>query len=316
MYQTASKTLSITVTNHASGGPITLTGASIGGTTGGGGTFGSAAPIRSRSESAARSRWIGGRAQTIASSVPALVRVSYVSPAPALALNDVTIARANSESGGSFSNRAAVSSSASSSDFVVTGGSCPLLPGGSLGASLSCTYAVTFTPSSETAESGTLSIGVAEDPNGGPAAVALSGTGLTPLKVTPPTISFNTVTQNTTSKPKTVTVTNNGGAAVSLSESVGGSNLADFAVTGGTCGATLAGGGASCTYTITFTPSTTGLESATLAVSAGGDTASPHNVSLSGTGSGGGPGTGTLSDTGSGDGTVVANDGWSGALSG
>ena len=33
-----------------------------------------------------------------------------------------------------------------------------------------------------TAETGTLSIGVAEDPNGGPPAVGLSGTGSTPLK--------------------------------------------------------------------------------------------------------------------------------------
>jgi hypothetical protein len=58
-------------------------------------------------------------------------------------------------------------------------------------------------------------------------------------------------------------------------------------VTGaGTCGATLAGGGASCTYTMTFTPSIVGAEGATLAVSAGSsDTASPHNVTLTGTGS-------------------------------
>ncbi len=192
----------------------------------------------------------------------------------------------------------------------MTGGSC----GPTLAASSSCTYAVTFTPSTENAESGTLSIAVAEDPNGGPPAVGLGGTGATPLKVVPAAISFGTVTENTTSKPKTVTVTNSGGAAVSLSESVGGTNPGDFAVTGGTCGATLAGGGASCTYTLTFTPSTETPESATLGVSASGDTASPHNVSLTGTGGGGNTG-GGLGDAGSGDSTV-ANDGWSGALSG
>ncbi len=107
----------------------------------------------------------------------------------------------------------------------MTGGSC----GPTLAASSSCTYAVTFTPSTENAESGTLSIAVAEDPNGGPPAVGLSGTGATPLKVSPASIAFGTVTENTTSKPKTVTVTNLGGAAVSLSESVGGTNLRDFA---------------------------------------------------------------------------------------
>jgi hypothetical protein len=198
--QTASKTLSITVTNHANG-PITLTGANIG----------------------------GGNA----------------------------------------------------GDFAVTGGTCA----GTLAALSSCTYAVTFTPSTETAESGTLSIGVAEDPNGGPPAVALSGTGMVPVRVVPASIAFGTIASGHSSPNRTVTVINDGGAAVSLSESVGGANPGDFAVTGGTCGATLAGSGASCTYTMKFTPSIGGPESATLAVTAAVDAASPHNVSLTGTGS-------------------------------
>ncbi len=199
--QTASKTLSVTLTNNATTGSITLTGASIGG--------------------------------------------------------------------------------ANAGDFAVTGGSC----GGSLAAASSCTYAVTFTPSTENAESGTLSIAVAEDPNGGPPAVGLSGTGATPLKVAPAAVAFPTLKGGKTSLPKTVTVTNNGSATLTISESVGGANAGDFAVTGGTCGATLAGGGASCTYTLTFTPSIVGAETATLGVSASGDAASPHNVSLGGTGS-------------------------------
>jgi outer membrane protein assembly factor BamB len=169
---------------------------------------------------------------------------------------------------------------ANSGDFVVTGGSCT----GSLAASSTCTYAVTFTPTTETAESGTLSIGVAEDPNGGPPAVSLVGTGLTPLKVAPVSLAFGTIVGGRSSKNKTVTVTNNGGAAVTITESVGGTNPGDFAVTGGTCTSTLAGSGASCTYTMTFMPSIVGAESATLGVSASGDGASPHNISLSGTG--------------------------------
>ena len=201
VYQTAAKTLSITVTNKATTGSITLTGASVG----------------------------GGNA----------------------------------------------------GDFAVTGGSC----GGSLAALSSCTYAITFTPSTETAESGTLSIGVAEDPNGGPPAVGLSGTGVTPLKVLPASLAFGTIAGGHSSTNKTVTVYNYGGAAVSLSESIGGTNPGDFAVTGGTCSGTLAGGGAHCTYLLKFTPSIVGAESATLGVSAAGDGASPHKVSLGGTGS-------------------------------
>ena len=143
----------------------------------------------------------------------------------------------NNATTGSITLTGATIGGANAGDFAVTGGSC----GRTLAASSSCTYAVTFTPSTENAESGTLSIAVAEDPNGGPPAVGLSGTGATPLKVAPAAISFGTVTENTTSKPKTVTVTNLGGAAVSLSESVGGTNRGDFAVTGGTCGADAGG---------------------------------------------------------------------------
>jgi hypothetical protein len=80
-------------------------------------------------------------------------------------------------------------------------------------------------------------------------------------------------------------VINDGGAAVSLSKSVSGANPGDFAVTGGTCGSMLAGGGASCTYLLKFTPSIVGGESAALGVSAASDAASPHHVSLTGTGS-------------------------------
>jgi uncharacterized repeat protein (TIGR03803 family) len=200
VYQTASKTLNLTVTNKATTGSITLTGTAIGGLNAG--------------------------------------------------------------------------------DFAVTGGTC----GSSLAASSTCTYAVTFTPSTETAEAGTVAVGVAEDPNGGPPAVTLSGTGLSPLKVTPASSSFGTEADGHTSTARTITVTNDGGAAISLSENVGGTNPGDFAVTGGTCGASLAGG-TSCTYQLKFTASIVGAESATLAVSGAGDTASPHNVSLSGTGS-------------------------------
>jgi outer membrane protein assembly factor BamB len=170
---------------------------------------------------------------------------------------------------------------ANAGDFAVTGGTC----GASLAASSSCTYAVTFTPSTETAEAGTVSVGVMEDPNGGPPAVPLTGSGLAPLRVTPASSAFGTVANGKSSTARTITVTNLGGAAISLSDGISGTNAGDFAVTGGTCGAALAGG-TSCTYLLKFTPSIDGTESATLAVSGAGDASSPHNVSLSGTGSG------------------------------
>ena len=71
---------------------------------------------------------------------------------------------------------------ANAGHWAVTGGTCTC----ALAASSSCTYAVTFTPKHRRrADSGSLSIGVVEDPNGGPSAVTLTGTGLTPVKALP-----------------------------------------------------------------------------------------------------------------------------------
>ncbi len=89
-------------------------------------------------------------------------------------------------------------------------------------------------------------------------------------------MAFGTVAGGHSSANKTVSVYNYGAATVSLSESVSGTNLGDFAVTGGTSGTTLAGGGAHCTYTLKFTPSIVGAESAMLGVRAVGDAASPQ----------------------------------------
>jgi hypothetical protein len=94
---------------------------------------------------------------------------------------------------------------------------------------------VRFNSSTETAESGALSIGVVEDPNGGPPAVGLSGTGMTPLIVVPASIAFGTIAGSHSSLNKTVTVYNYGSAPVPIGESISGANAGAFAVTGGTC---------------------------------------------------------------------------------
>ena len=70
----------------------------------------------------------------------------------------------------------------------------------------------------------------------------------------------------------------------SIGSAVSGANAADFTITGGTCGPSLAGN-SSCTIGVKFKPTTAAAETATLAVSVPQDPASPHNVNLSGTGS-------------------------------
>jgi hypothetical protein len=87
--------------------------------------------------------------------------------------------------------------------------------------------------------------------------------------LTPTSYNFGNVAIKTPSNPETFTLKNNQLAALNIS-SIGftGANSADFSQTGGTCGtlpASLAAG-ASCAISVTFTPSGTGAEKATLTV--------------------------------------------------
>ena len=159
-------------------------------------------------------------------------------------------------------------------------------PGGICAGNTVCTIPVTFTPSAETAESATLSVSIDQDPTS-PHSIAMSGTGVTPVRLTPATtLAFGTVALPK-SKALTVTIANLGAATLTLPTPViSGANAADFSLTASAltpCGATLAGG-ASCKVGVTFKPSVAAPESASVAISASPDAASPHNVSLTGTG--------------------------------
>src|SRR5206468_3989059 len=84
------------------------------------------------------------------------------------------------------------------------------------------------------------------------------------------------------SAPQTVTLSNSGNAAVSITTlTIIGTNPGDFAQTNN-CGSSLAAG-ASCSINVTFTPAAVGTRTATLQVS---DSAanSPQTASLTGTG--------------------------------
>ncbi len=145
---------------------------------------------------------------------------------------------------------------------------------------------VTFTPSTETAESATLSVSIDQDPTS-PHSIALTGTGITPVRLAPPaTVAFGTVAMPK-SKALTVTVTNLGTATLTLpTPMIGGANAADFSLTASAltpCGATLAGG-SSCNVGVTFTPSVAAPESASIAISASPDAASPHQLESDGHG--------------------------------
>ncbi len=101
---------------------------------------------------------------------------------------------------------------------------------------------------------------------------------------TPAELIFTSQPVGSTSTPQTVTVTNTGTLAVSLSSvTIAGPNAGDFAQTN-TCGSTLAGG-ASCQISVNFTPAAAGNPVATLNV-ADSAVGSPQTVALAGTGLG------------------------------
>ena len=149
--------------------------------------------------------------------------------------------------------------------------------GTSVAPTASCTISVTFTPTAPGVRSGTLTI--TDNAAGSPHTIALNGTGAGPgAALSPASLTFAAQVDNTPSAAQTVTLTNSGTAALTIT-SVAASG--DFAATN-TCGSSVAAG-ANCAIHVTFTPTTAGSRSGTLTITdnAGG---SPQTAALSGTG--------------------------------
>jgi Ca2+-binding RTX toxin-like protein len=148
----------------------------------------------------------------------------------------------------------------------------------------SCTVSVTFAPTTAGTKSATLAVNVAAP--GVSQSVALTGTIVAPVfTVAPGTLGFAPQLRNTTSPARTVTVTNTGIAPLVVSNVTRtGANPGQFAHAT-TCGPfprTLAAG-ASCTISVTFTPTGAGARSASLNVVVAAPGTS-QSVPLSGTG--------------------------------
>jgi hypothetical protein len=157
--------------------------------------------------------------------------------------------------------------------------------GSSVAAGASCTISVTFTPLS--AASFAASLTVTDNANGSPRSVSLSGTGTLPpapgASIAPAGPLSFAATTGATSQSLTITLTNPGNAALSITSiTIGGANATDFAQTN-TCGSSVAAG-ANCTIAVTFTPLSAASFTASLSVADdAGD--SPQTVTLNGTGS-------------------------------
>ena len=88
--------------------------------------------------------------------------------------------------------------------------------------------------------------------------------GIAPINLSASSLNFGLVAVGTTSAVQDVTATNIGSVQLSNSPaSLSGANAADFAITSNTCSSAVAPGGA-CTVSVTFTPSNTTMETASL----------------------------------------------------
>ena len=103
-------------------------------------------------------------------------------------------------------------------------------------------------------------------------------TGSATLSASPTSVSFASQAVGSTSAAQTVTISNTGTAAASVSSITAGSPFGET----NTCGSSIAAGG-SCTASVTFTPTAAGAASASLTVASNATDASLA-VALSGTG--------------------------------
>ncbi len=138
-----------------------------------------------------------------------------------------------------------------------------------------CTITVTFTPTAAGTRTGSLTI--ADNATNSPQTVNLTGTAAN-ITLSPTSLSFGTVTLNTTSPSQPITLTNAGTIALSVTRIKASSQFAET----NTCGTSIAGG-ASCTITVTFKPTTAGSHPGTLTLTDNA-TGSLKTVSLTGTG--------------------------------
>ncbi len=221
---------------------------------------------------------------------------------PGVSLNPLNIDFGNQNNGTTSAVKTATLTNASAtalaiSSIAITGtdagafaqtNTCP----SSLATNASCTISVTFTPP-QSAESDirTASVTITDNGNASPQAITLSGTGVSPSAGAQLSINqliFGNQNNGTTSNAQTVTLTNNGKAALAVSSiAVAGTNSADFTQTNN-CPIspnTLAIN-ASCTISVKFAPTTSGARNATLSLTDNidGEGEAIQTVTLSGTG--------------------------------
>jgi len=149
--------------------------------------------------------------------------------------------------------------------------------GSSVSVGASCTIVVTFTPTKQGTQTGTITI----TDSAGTQTIGLTGSG-TVVSLSRSSLKFPPEKVGVTSPSISITLSNVGTTTMSFfGTSITGTARRDFAQTND-CGFTIAAG-KSCTIKVTFTPSTKGARIASLNLFDNGG-GSPQTVPLSGTG--------------------------------
>ncbi|MFC7275708.1 choice-of-anchor D domain-containing protein [Paractinoplanes rhizophilus] len=147
--------------------------------------------------------------------------------------------------------------------------------GSSIAAGGSCTVTVRFAPTATGSRTGNLTVTASGITN----TIPLSGTGVAPgpiLSPSPSSLTFPGTVVGATSGPQTITVTNTGTTAATVS---GVTASGDFAQTNN-CGSVAVG--ASCSVTVTFKPTSSGTRTGSVTLSGN----SPVTIALTGSGIG------------------------------
>jgi hypothetical protein len=149
-------------------------------------------------------------------------------------------------------------------EFVITNDTCTnasLPPGGS------CAISVALQPKTAGAKGASLAV---SGSSGNRFVVFLTGQGLAPAApvAIPASIDFGNVAVGVTSASQTVTIRNSGGTATGILNFTRSGNYAVFPITANLCSPAL-GPGATCTFVVSFAPTTAGRETAAFTVTDG-----------------------------------------------
>jgi trimeric autotransporter adhesin len=169
--------------------------------------------------------------------------------------------------------------------FALGSDSCS---GATISASGTCTFTLTFTPTTTGSKTATVSI-TSNDATTPNLSIALTGAGVAAIV---PTISsslsskdFGNTTMGISSSAQTFTITNTGsGSLIIGTASLSGTDAALFALGSDSCSGATLPAAATCTFTVTFTPTTAGAKTATVTIPTNDPTTPSLSITLTGTG--------------------------------